>query len=327
VILVTGAAGFIGSNIVAELNDRGVRDVVLCDWLLDDLRWQNLGKRIFIDFVFPEDLAGWLDRQNDVEAVIHMGANSSTTVVDGDEILRKNFLFTLRLIDWCASAKVPLVYASSAATYGDGGNGFDDGFSLQALRRLRPLNLYGWSKHQIDLVVAHRQASGGALPPKCIGLKFFNVYGQNEYHKGDMASVVCKLFGAARRGETVTLFESHREGVPHGGQRRDFIYVDDVVNVVMWGLETAPIVDVLNVGTGVARSFAELAEALFSAVGKPADIRYKPMPEVLRDRYQYFTQASVDRLRAAGFDRPFTTLEDGVSRYVQRYLAAPDRYR
>jgi ADP-L-glycero-D-manno-heptose 6-epimerase len=327
VIVVTGAAGFIGSNIVAELNDRGVSDVVLCDWLLKDLRWQNLRKRIFADFVFPEDLPRWLDQRRNVEAIFHMGADSSTTVNDGDEILRKNFLFTLRLIDWCAQAQVPLIYASSAATYGDGENGFVDDFSVDALRKLCPLNLYGWSKHQIDQLVAHRLRSGGALPQKCIGLKFFNVYGQNEYHKGDMASVVCKLFDTAKKGEAVSLFESHREGVPHGGQRRDFIYVDDVVNVVMWSLETKAIISVFNVGTGAARSFAELAQALFAAVGREPSIRYAPMPEILRDRYQYFTQASTTRLREAGFVDSFTSLEDGVERYVKRYLAAADRYR
>ncbi|CAN2536570.1 ADP-L-glycero-D-manno-heptose-6-epimerase [Methylocapsa aurea] len=326
-IIVTGAAGFIGSNIVAALNERGINDVVLCDWLLSDLRWQNLRKRAFTDFVFPEDLPRWLEGRSGVEAIIHMGANSSTKVRDGDEIMRKNFLFTLSLIDWCAKTNVPLIYASSAATYGDGESGFVDDISFDALRKLRPLNLYGWSKHQIDLLVAQRLRSGGALPQKCIGLKFFNVYGQNEYHKGDMASVVCKMFETARRGETISLFESCREGVPHGGQRRDFIYVDDVVSMVLWCLDAMATVDVFNIGTGEARSFAEMTQALFAAVGKEPAIQYTPMPELLRDRYQYFTQASMARFRAAGYAASFTSLEQGVMHYVRNYLSREDRYR
>jgi ADP-L-glycero-D-manno-heptose 6-epimerase len=325
-IVVTGAAGFIGSNVVAALNERGQTDIAVCDRLGSDGRWRNLRKRRFREFVFPEDLTGFLDGRNDVDAVIHLGANSSTTASDGDEIVRSNLQYSTRLLDWCAWRGVPLVYASSAATYGDGSAGFVDGLSTAGLARLQPLNLYGWSKHQFDLIVAERCELGLPLPPKCIGLKFFNVFGQNEYHKRDMQSVVAKNYAAAAGGGEIRLFESHRAGIPHGGQQRDFIYVDDVVDVVLWCLDHGPAAGLFNVGTGRATSFRELIEALYAAAGKPPAIRYVPMPETLRPVYQYFTEASVDGLRAAGYQRPFTPPPEGVARYV-KYLASGDPYR
>jgi ADP-L-glycero-D-manno-heptose 6-epimerase len=325
-ILVTGAAGFIGSNVVAVLNERGRSDVVVCDWLGGDERWLNLRKRMFRNFIFPEDLMAFLRGAAGIEAVVHMGANSSTTARDGDAIMRSNFQASLRLLDWCAAEGVPLVYASSAATYGNGTRGFEDGTSLAALRELRPLNLYGWSKHQFDLVFAERLEKGLPLPPKCIGLKFFNVFGQNEYHKGDMMSVIAKNYQTAREGGEVRLFKSHRDGIADGGQRRDFISVNDVIDVILWCLESGPRSGLLNVGTGRATSFRELIEALYEAVGQPPRIAYVPMPEALRDRYQYWTQASLEGLRAAGYDRQFTPISRAVADYVT-YLSSDDRYR
>ncbi len=325
-ILVTGAAGFIGSNIVAALNERGRNDLVACDWLGQDTRWLNLRKRMFRDYVFPNDLPTFLQQVEGVEAVIHMGANSSTTATDGDEIIRTNFQFSLRLLEWCSLRGVPLIYASSAATYGDGAKGFADGTSFAALRELRPLNLYGWSKHQFDLVFAERLARGLPLPPKCIGLKFFNVFGQNEYHKGDMMSVVAKNYAAAAAGGDVKLFKSHRDDFVDGGQKRDFVYIDDVVDVVLWCLEAGPRYGLFNVGTGSATSFRELIEALFSAVGREPKISYVPMPEGLRSKYQYFTEAPLESLRAAGYRAAFTPIGPAVASYV-RYLSGGDRYR
>lgn len=324
-IVVTGAAGFIGSNIVASLNDSGRTDIVLCDWLSSDGRWLNLRKRMFRDFIFPEDLLARLDR-DPPEAVIHMGASSSTTASDGDAVMRTNFQYTLRLIDWCARTQVPLVYASSAATYGDREKDFIDHFSWRELRTLLPLNLYGWSKHQIDLIVAERVEQGLPLPPRCIGLKFFNVYGPNEYHKGSMISVVGKNFESASRGEPVRLFKSHRNGFADGEQRRDFIHVDDVVSVVLWCLGNGPAHGLFNVGTGRASSFIEFVNVLFQAIGREPHVDFIEMPEALRDRYQYFTEASMGNLRAAGYDREFMNVSTGVQRYVQ-LLSAKDKYR
>jgi ADP-L-glycero-D-manno-heptose 6-epimerase len=324
-ILVTGAAGFIGSNVVAALNDAGRSDVVICDWLGRDERWQNLRKRAFRDFVFPGDLATWLQDAK-LEAVIHMGANSSTTARDGDEIMRTNFQASLRLLDWCAMRGVPLVYASSAATYGDGSRGFEDGLSVSALRQLRPLNLYGWSKHQFDLVVAERVEKALPLPPKCIGLKFFNVFGPNEYHKADMMSVVAKNYRTAAQGGEVRLFKSYRQGFDDGGQRRDFVYVKDVVDAVLWSLDRGPERGLFNVGTGRATTFRELIEALYEAVSREARISYVPMPEELRDSYQYHTQAVLEGLRGAGYAAQFTPIGQAVADYVS-YLSSEDAYR
>lgn len=325
-IVVTGAAGFIGSNIVYGLNRQGRNDLAICDWLGSDGRWRNLRHAQFREFVFPEALLAQLDRLKP-EAIVHMGADSSTTSTDGDAVMRMNFLSTLALLDWATANAVPFIYASSAATYGDGRFGFDDCFSTSALSALRPLNLYGWSKHQIDLIVAERAEKGLALPPKCIGLKFFNVYGPNEYHKQAMMSLVAKNFELARDGREVSLFKSHRPDYADGGQLRDFIHVDDIVSVVLWFLDPAngPDVGVFNVGTGRASSFAALTEALFRSCGQEPLITYIPMPENIRDQYQYFTEASLANLRAAGYDHAFLTVEEGVERYV-RVLAGEDRY-
>jgi ADP-L-glycero-D-manno-heptose 6-epimerase len=324
-IVVTGAAGFIGSNIVAALNEQGRDDLVVCDWLRQDLRWLNLRKRTFRDFVHPDQLLAQL-AQIRPEAILHLGANSSTTTNDGDALMRVNFKFTLDLIDYCAREGVKLVYASSAATYGDGENGFDDDGSLAALKKLRPLNLYGWSKHLIDKIVAERREKRLALPPKCIGVKYFNVYGQNEYHKGEMISVVGKNYARAAAGEAVDLLKSHREGYGDGEQSRDFVYVDDAVAATLWLMDNGPAHGVFNVGTGIAASFRALVESLFSAVRHEPNIRYVPMPETLRDRYQYFSCASLGNLRAAGYQGAFAPVKEGVARYVG-YLQSGDRYR
>jgi ADP-L-glycero-D-manno-heptose 6-epimerase len=224
------------------------------------------------------------------------------------------------------AARCALIYASSAATYGDGAEGFEDGLDLAKLQRLRPLNLYGWSKHQFDLIFAERVEKGMALPPKCIGLKFFNVFGQNEYHKGDMQSVLAKNYDTVAGGGEVKLFKSHRNDYVDGGQKRDFVSVDDVVEVILWALEQGPATGLFNVGTGQATPFRDLIEALFAAANREPRITYVPMPETLRGKYQYFTEAPLATLRAAGYRRPVTPMRDAVAAYV-RYLASDDRYR
>ena len=324
--LVTGGAGFIGSNIVAALNDAGRSDVVVCDALGHEGKWRNLAKRQLADIVPPRELPSWLNGRN-LDAVIHMGAISDTTASDGDLVIETNFRFPLRLLDWCTQHATPFIYASSAATYGDGAQGFADDPSLAALKALRPMNLYGWSKHLFDLAVIERAARGETLPPQWVGLKFFNVFGPNEYHKGAMMSVLARRFDDISSGRPVELFKSHRDGIADGDQRRDFIYVDDVVRVVMWLLASPSVSGLFNVGTGKARSFKDLILAAYAALGAPPNIRYVDMPEAIRNSYQYFTQSEVDRLQRAGYNGGFTGLEEGVSLYVKGYLDRPDRYR
>ena len=325
-ILVTGGAGFIGSNIVASLNDAGERDVVVCDDLGTGNKWRNLQKALVQDIVPIKELHGWIEGRT-LQAVIHMGANSSTTASDGDGIMEENFRFSLRLLEWCTTKRVPYIYASSAATYGAGEGGFVDDVSVAALRQLRPLNLYGWSKHLFDLVVADKIERQLPLPPICVGLKFFNVYGPNELHKGGMMSLVSKLHDRAAAGEQIALFKSHKEGYADGEQLRDFIYVDDLVDVIAWLTKSGPRAGIFNVGTGNARSFKDLIRALFTAVGRTPSIEYVDMPEAIRDRYQYYTQADLSRLRAAGYNQPFLSVEQGVARLVSQFLSKSDPYR
>src|SRR6201985_3983529 len=266
-LLVTGGAGFIGSNVVAALNDAGRSDVVVCDILGSDRKWRNLAKRQLADVVPPTELLDWM-RGRRLDAVIHLGAISETTATDGDLVIETNFRLSMRLLDWCTAHATPLIYASSAATYGDGAQGFFDDPALPALKTLRPMNLYGWSKHLFDMAVAERTASGAPLPPQCVGLKFFNVFGPNEYHKGTMASVVCRVFDSAKAGQPVRLFKPSRAGIADGDQRRDFIYVEDVVSVVLWLLRTPQVCGIYNVGTGQAGSFREMITAMFGALGQ-----------------------------------------------------------
>ncbi|RJF76544.1 ADP-glyceromanno-heptose 6-epimerase [Rhodopseudomonas palustris] len=325
-LLVTGGAGFIGSNIVAALNETGRSDVAVSDFLGHDGKWKNLAKRQLADFVPPSELADWLKGRK-LDAVFHMGAISETTATDGDLVMDSNFRLSLRLLDWCTESKVPFIYASSAATYGDGEQGFADDPSLPALKQLRPMNLYGWSKHLFDLALLERAAKGQKLPPQWAGLKFFNVFGPNEYHKGAMASVLAKRFDDIKAGRVVQLFKSHRDGIADGDQRRDFIYVDDVVRVMMWLFASPSVSGLFNVGTSHARSFRDLILAAYSALGTTPQIEYIDMPEQIRGSYQYFTESEGERLRAAGYNGGFTPLEEAVACYVRGYLDASDRFR
>ena len=327
-IVVTGGAGFIGSNLVAALEARGGKDIVVCDRLGAHDQWRNLAKRELADIVAPEALPAYLDRHGDrVEIVFHLGAVSATTATDADQTIDANFATSLALWDWCAAKGKRFIYASSAATYGDGSAGFDDDGSIAGLARLRPLNLYGWSKHLFDRRVARLVHEGRPRPPQWVGLKFFNVYGPNEYHKGPQQSVIAHIHPRIAAEGTASLFRSHRAGCADGGQSRDFIWVGDCIDVMLWLFDQPGVSGLFNVGTGVARSFNDLARAVFAAVGRPPAITYRDMPIDLRDRYQYFTEARMTRLRAAGYDKTFTTLEDGVMNYVRDYLAAPDPFR
>ena len=325
-LLVTGGAGFIGSNVVAGLNESGRTDVVVSDTLGPSGKWRNLQKRQLADFVPPSDLARWLEGRK-IDAVIHLGAISATTASDGDLVINSNFRLSLRLLDWCTATRTRFIYASSAATYGDGTAGFRDDVSLESLRRLKPLNLYGWSKHLFDLLLLDRLGKRQNLPPQWVGMKFFNVFGPNEYHKGEMMSVLAKAFDVARDGGAVRLFKSHKPGVADGDQRRDFIYVADVVKVIGWFLASPEVCGIFNVGSGKARSFRSMIEAMFRGLAQPPHIEYIDMPLAIRDSYQYFTEAPVDNLRRAGWALEFTPLEQAVQQYVSLFLNREDRYR
>jgi ADP-L-glycero-D-manno-heptose 6-epimerase len=325
-LLVTGGAGFIGSNVVAALNDAGRADVAVCDVLGHDGKWRNLAKRQLSDMIPPTELPIWL-KGRALDAIIHLGAISETTATDGDLVIETNFRLSMRLLDWCTATATPLIYASSAATYGNGDQGFDDDGSVAALRRLRPMNLYGWSKNLFDLAVAERAARGEKLPPQWAGLKFFNVFGPNEYHKGSMMSVLARRFDDIKAGRPVQLFKSHRDGIADGDQRRDFIYVDDVTRVMLWLLNSPSVSGLFNVGTGRARSFKDLMLAAYAALGGDPNIHYIEMPETIRGSYQYFTESKVDRLLRAGYNGGFTALETAVGSYIKDYLDSADRFR
>jgi ADP-L-glycero-D-manno-heptose 6-epimerase len=322
-IIVTGATGFIGSNIVADLNTAGHSDIVLVDDLGTASKWKNIAKRRFQDIVLPSELETLLSKLSGVDLVYHMGANSSTTATDGDAILLGNFRASKILWEWCTLTRTPLIYASSAATYGDGALGFEDDQSLDALDALRPLNLYGWSKHAFDKWAA-AQASA---PPQWCGMKFFNVYGPNESHKGDMRSLVSKNTAAVAAGQSIGLFKSHRSDYADGQQLRDFVYVKDCTRVMLWLAGCPQVSGIFNLGTGLARSFVDLINAIGSALQTPAKINFIDMPESIRANYQYFTQADMRKLLDAGYTSAFHTLEEGVADYVREYLVKRDIYR
>lgn len=325
-IVVTGGAGFIGSNIVARLAGPAGLDVIVCDSFGDasDGKWRNLAKHDVAGFVAPEGLITYLERHwRDIRAIIHMGAISATTETDVDLIVETNIRLSQKIWDWCAWRQRALIYASSAATYGDGAQGFVDDNAPDAIRALQPLNAYGWSKKMFDLY-AVRQAARGFQPSIWAGLRFFNVYGPNEQHKGAQKSVVAHMYPKAAAGENVRLFKSHNPKYADGGQLRDFIFVKDCVDVAHWLLEEEKQAGILNVGTGRARSFADLAGAMFKTMGQKPRIDYVDTPAEIRDKYQYFTEADMTRLRALGYNAQFTAIESGVADYVGNYLMKND---
>jgi ADP-L-glycero-D-manno-heptose 6-epimerase len=320
-LLVTGAAGFIGARFVESCGRRGI-PVVSVDRpasFRDRPEHRDIAFGTVVDY---EQLHEWLARERPALAgVVHLGACTDTTEMDVAYLRRVNLEYSQRLWQWCVEQGVPLVYASSAATYGDGTQGYDD--DEAAIPTLRPLNPYGDSKQQFDLF-ALAEERGGRRPPVWSGFKFFNVYGYGERHKGPMASVVLHAFDQIRADGEVRLFQSHRPDFADGAQRRDFVFVEDVVDVLHFALATPLPRGIFNLGTGTSRTFLDLAHATFAALGLPPRVRFIPMPERLRARYQYATEARMARLRAAGYAAPFTTLEDGVRRYVGRLLRASE---
>jgi ADP-L-glycero-D-manno-heptose 6-epimerase len=320
-ILVTGGAGFIGSALIWALNRRGLQNVLVADVLRQDEKWKNLVPLRFADYVEADDLLQ-LVRENsprlaDIGSVFHLGACSATTERDASYLIRNNYEYTKELADWALARGARFVYASSAATYGDGSNGMSDSADLTTLR---PLNMYGYSKHLFDSYAQRR----GVLD-RLVGVKYFNVFGPNEGHKGDMRSLVHKAYGQVVDEGVIKLFASDRPDYADGEQKRDFLYVKDAVEMTIHLAETSRAGGLYNLGSGEANSWNTLARAIFAALDRQPRIDYIPMPEILKAKYQYFTQAEIGKLRESGYDRPITPLADSVADYVRNYLV-PESY-
>jgi ADP-L-glycero-D-manno-heptose 6-epimerase len=327
-IIVTGGAGFIGSNLVISLQEKGHTDIVVCDDFGDGEKWQNLRKHGFYDLVSPEDLFTYLVKhQDEIEMVFHMGDLSSTTEADVDGLLKNNFTFSVNLWEWCTRNNVRLVYASSATTYGLGENGFEDNQTPAYLSTLKPLTAHAWSKHLFDLHAA-RAASVDKAPPQWVGLKFFNSYGPNEYHKGEQQSVLCQKYPRAKENLKIQLFRSQNEKFGDGEQMRDFVYVKDCCDVMIWMMEHKHVTGIFNVGSGTPRTFNDMANALYKTLGHDkTNIEYVDMPVETAAKYQYKTQANLTKLRTAGYVKEMTTLEEGTLEFIQNYLQQTDHYR
>lgn len=321
-IVVTGGAGFIGSAFVWKLNEEGIGDIVIVDRLGTSDKWKNLVNRRFIEYIHKDDFLKMIYADQvpfPVQAIIHMGACSSTTERDADYLWMNNYLYSCRLCDWAVRNGIRLVYASSAATYGDGSRGFSDDDAVTWT--LRPINMYGYSKQVFDLWLLKR-----GLEKAVAGVKFFNVFGPNEYHKGEMRSVVHKAFGEIGKTGKVHLFKSYNPSYADGGQMRDFVYVKDCVEVLWWLMNNREVNGIFNVGTGRARSWNDLMKAVFAAMNRPVQIEYIDMPPGLEAQYQYFTEAAMDKLKNNGCSVTFRPLEDAVTDYVRNHLMNTDPY-
>ncbi len=319
-IVLTGAAGFIGSCLTAYLNSKGIRNIMLVDEFGSSKKNQNLSDKKFLNFIDRNEFMEWFDLQYEsVELVLHIGARTDTTEFNVDVFDKLNLHYTQDLWQRCTKYQIPFIYASSAATYGDGSLGYADDHSL--IPRLKPLNPYGQSKQDFDVWALQQTQT----PPSWYGLKFFNVYGPNEYHKARMASVIFHSFRQIKEKDSVSLFRSHRPEYEDGKQLRDFIYVKDVVKVIEWLTVNRPDSGIYNLGTGNARTFLDLAHAVFNALDKEPIINWVDIPIDIRDKYQYYTEAEMGKLRTAGYKDEFYSLEEGVSDYVLNYLV-PTKY-
>ena len=321
-IVVTGGAGFIGSAFVWKLNQQGIDDIVIVDSLGNDDKWKNLVNLRFADYIHKDNFLRLIcDDQVpfDVSAIVHMGACSSTTERDADYLWNNNYLYTKTLAVWALQRGIRYIYASSAATYGDGTQGFSDDHSK--INELKPINMYGYSKQVFDLWALKNQVEN-----KIAGIKFFNVFGPNEYHKADMTSVIFKAFHQIKENGKVKLFKSYLPKYSDGGQLRDFVYIKDCIDIMWWLFNNPAANGIFNLGTGKARTWNDLIKSVFTAMGLKTNIEYIEMPESLRNQYQYFTEAKIDKLKAAGYPVAFSSLEDSVRDYVVNHLQQADQH-
>ncbi len=313
-IIVTGGAGFIGSCIVRKLNDRGRCDVIIVDNIADTNKWMNIRNKHYLRYINKTELLKYIDDLGRVDGIIHMGACSSTIERNFDYLWKNNYEYSKKLWEYSAERQIPFIYASSASTYGDGSKGFDDRTNID---ELEPMNAYGYSKQIFDQWVRHQAVS---FPRQYVGLKFFNVYGPNEYYKGCMSSMIFHGYKQICETGKIKLFKSYRENVPDGEQSRDFVYVKDVCDVIMWFIDHPNVNGLFNVGTGRAQSFKELAEATFHALNIQPNIEYIDMPDSIKDKYQYYTKADMSKLMEVGYSGRFRNLEEGATDYINNYL-------
>ncbi|MBN1522797.1 MAG: ADP-glyceromanno-heptose 6-epimerase [Candidatus Aureabacteria bacterium] len=322
-IIVTGGAGFIGSCIVARLNQYGLDKILIVDKLRENGKQKNLQNKKYTDFINKEDFIGKVRSKpnyfQDIDTIFHMGACSSTLNLDEKYLKKNNTDYSIKLAKWCMEKNVKYIYASSGATYGDGSQGFSD--DLESLERLNPLNPYGKSKHDFDLWVKKNRFFDSIL-----GIKFFNVFGPNEYHKGEMRSVIHKAFPGVKEKGVMRLFKSYKPGYADGEQKRDFIYIKDVLEVMIFFYENKKLAGLFNVGKGQADTWNDVARSMFKALNKPVNIEFIDMPDELRPRYQYFTEADITQLRDAGYKKEFTSIEESVKDYICNYLDTEDPY-
>lgn len=321
-ILVTGGAGFIGSALVWALNQRGHEDILIADFLNQGDKFKNLVPLRYTDYIEADSLIKKISESplslDKITTIFHLGACSSTTETNNAYLIENNFEYTKTLANWALANNIRFIYASSAATYGDGDQGMDD--KDENLHKLRPLNMYGYSKHMFDLY-----AQGMSFSKKIVGLKYFNVFGPNEGHKGDMRSVVNKAFDQIKQTGKISLFKSYRDDYQNGEQMRDFLYIKDAVNMTIHLAETASAGGLYNLGSGEANTWLRLAKAIFQAIDLPVNIEFVDMPETLRAKYQYYTKANIAKLRSSGYQKGISSLENAVSDYVQNYLI-PSKY-
>jgi ADP-L-glycero-D-manno-heptose 6-epimerase len=316
-IIVTGALGFIGSYLISELNQKGFYNIIAVDDFspVSLNKKRNLNQKKISEYVNRNDLFSWLDKNSiDIDFIFHIGARTDTMEKSEELFNELNLDYSKKLFLFCTKKQIPIIYASSAATYGLGERGYND--SDESTPNLKPLNPYGWSKHNFDLWVLNQNDK----PPFWVGLKFFNVYGPNEYHKDRMASVIYHSYNQINETSQINLFESHKDGLENGHQKRDFIYVKDVVDVIIWFYNLRDKSGIYNLGTGKARTFLDLAKSVFKSMNIKEKINFIPTPESIRDSYQYFTEANMNKLRNAGYSKPFTSLEDGIEDYIKNYL-------
>lgn len=313
-IIVTGGAGFIGSCLIRDLNDNGIEDIIVVDNIATTEKWRNLVNKRYTKYINKDEFLEQLPSfKGQVSHVIHMGACSATTERNFDYLYKNNLEFSQRLWNFCTEENISLIYASSASTYGGGEHGFCD---EDDIKKLKPLNGYGYSKQLFDMWIEKQTKT----PLQYVGFKFFNVYGPNEYFKGTMSSVILHGYRSVKQEGVIKLFKSYKDGYKDGGQTRDFIYIKDICSVVKYMMDNPNVSGIFNLGTGKARTFEDLANSVFLALDMKSNIQYIEMPESLREKYQYFTEASMDKLRKAGYTKPFYSLEDGARDYVQNYL-------